>query len=82
VASVSFSPNPEQRFIYVGDIMNSAVWILNRQTGEIVGRFGRRGYNGGQFMLLHIAVSDSQGNIYTGEVAASGRIQKFIPVSQ
>ena len=82
VASVSFSPDPEQRFIFVGDIMNSAVWILNRQTGEIVGRFGRRGYNGGQFMLLHIAVSDSQGNIYTGEVAASGRIQKFIPVTQ
>jgi DNA-binding beta-propeller fold protein YncE len=78
--SVSFSPDPQQRFIYMSDIQNSAVWILERQTGKVVGRFGRRGYNGGEFMLLHIAVSDSRGNIYTGEVADSGRVQKFVPV--
>ena len=77
---VSFSPDPEQRFLFLADIQNSAVWILNRQTGEVVGRFGRRGYNAGQMMLMHLAVADSQGNIYTGEVGDAGRIQKFVPV--
>lgn len=79
--SVSFSPDPEQRYIYLSDIQNGVVWILNRQSGEVVGRFGRRGYNAGQFMLLHIAVADSKGNIYTGEVGDAGRIQKFVPVA-
>lgn len=77
---VSFSPDPEQRFIFLADIQNSVVWILNRETGETVGRFGSRGYNAGQLMLMHLAVSDSQGNVYTGEVGDAGRVQKFVPV--
>ena len=77
---VSFSPDPEQRFLFLADIQNSAVWILNRQTGEVVGRFGRRGYGAGQMMLMHLAVSDSHGNVYTGEVGDAGRIQRFVPV--
>ena len=77
--SVSFSHDPEQRFLYMSDIQNAVVWILDRQSGQVVGRFGRRGYNAGQFMLLHIAVADSRGNMYTGEVAEAGRVQKFVP---
>jgi DNA-binding beta-propeller fold protein YncE len=77
---VSFSPDPEQRFLFLSDIQNGVVWILNRETGEVEGRFGRRGYNAGQLMLMHLAVSDSDGNVYTGEVAAAGRVQKFSPV--
>jgi len=77
---VSFSPDPEQRFIFLSDIQNGVVWILNRESGEIEGRFGQRGYNAGQLMLMHLAVSDSEGNVYTGEVGDAGRIQKFSPV--
>jgi hypothetical protein len=29
---------------------------------------------------MHLAVSDSRGNIYTGEVGDAGRIQRFVPV--
>ncbi|MGY9106152.1 MAG: hypothetical protein ACKVG0_06425, partial [Alphaproteobacteria bacterium] len=71
---------PGQRFLFLSDIQNGVVWILNRETGEVEGRFGRRGYNAGQLMLMHLAVSDSDGNVYTGEVAAAGRVQKFSPV--
>ena len=77
---VSFSPDPEQRFLFLADIQNSAVWILNRQTGEVAGRFGRRGYGAGEMMLMHLAVADSEGNVYTGEVGDAGRVQKFRPV--
>ncbi len=77
---VSFSPDPEQRFIFLSDIQNGVIWILNRETGEIAGRFGRRGYGAGELMLMHLAVSDSDGNVYTGEVGDAGRVQKFEPV--
>ena len=77
---VSFSPDPEQRFIFLSDIQNGVIWILNRETGAVAGRFGRRGYGAGELMLMHLAVSDSNGNVYTGEVGDAGRIQKFEPV--
>jgi hypothetical protein len=77
---VAFSPDPEQRFLYLSDIQNAVVWILNRETGEIVSRFGQRGYNAGQWMTMHLASIDSDGNVYTGEVGNAGRIQKFSPV--
>ena len=77
---VSFSPDPEQRYIFLSDIQNAVVWILNRETGEVAGRFGQRGYNAGQWMTMHLAAADSEGNVYTGEVGDAGRIQKFSPV--
>ncbi len=77
---VSFSPDPEQRYIFLSDIQNSVVWILSRETGEIVGRFGQRGFNAGQWMTMHLAAADSDGNVYTGEVGDAGRIQKFTAV--
>jgi DNA-binding beta-propeller fold protein YncE len=77
---IAFSPDREQRFLYVADIQNAAIWILERQTGKVLSRFGRRSYNGGDFTLMHLAVSDSRGNIYAGEVGDAGRIQRFVPV--
>ncbi|MEY4879109.1 MAG: hypothetical protein RJB62_578, partial [Pseudomonadota bacterium] len=47
---------------------------------EIVGRFGQRGFNAGQWMTMHLAAADSDGNVYTGEVGDAGRIQKFTAV--
>jgi hypothetical protein len=60
--------------------MNMSVWMLDRQTGEVVQRIGRAGRGGGQFAFLHVAAMDSKGNLYTGEVATGRRIQKFTPV--
>ena len=76
---VAFSPDPEQRFLYVSDIRNDHVWFLNRETGEIVGGFGSMGQNGGFFYGLHMIATDSVGNIYTGEVFGGSRVQRFVP---
>ena len=45
-----------------------------------VGRLGSMGENGGQFFGLHMVATDSQGNIYTGEVFNGERVQRFMPV--
>ena len=37
------------------------------------------GENGGQFFGLHMIAVDSDGNIYTGEVFAGERVQRFVP---
>ncbi|HZO55348.1 MAG TPA: hypothetical protein VFB63_21760, partial [Bryobacteraceae bacterium] len=81
VGSVDFSADPQQKYIFVADIMNMSVWMLDRQTGEVVQRIGRAGRGGGQFAFLHVATMDSKGNLYTGEVATGRRIQKFSPVN-
>ena len=70
----------EGSVISMGVYIGQSTKIFNRETGEVAGRFGRRGYGAGQLMLMHLAVSDSEGNVYTGEVAAAGRVQKFVPV--
>jgi hypothetical protein len=80
VGSVSFSADPQQKYIFVADIMNNVVWILNRNDGAVAGRIGHMGRAGGQFHWLHIAVTDSRGNLYTGEVESGKRVQKFIPL--
>jgi len=45
-----------------------------------VQRIGHPGREGGAFVLLHVAFMDSKGNIYTGEVGETSRVQKFAPV--
>jgi hypothetical protein len=39
---------------------------------------GHSGRNAGQFHWVHQIVSDSQGNLYTGEVDSGKRVQKFV----
>ena len=77
---VAFSADPEQRFLFISDISNNTVWILNRKDGKVLGRIGSAGDYGGQFHGLHMIATDSKGNIYTGEVQAGERVQKFVPV--
>ena len=78
--SITFSLPPEQTHVFVTDIMNNVVWILDRESGETVGRIGFMGHSGGGFHWVHVAASDSRGNLYTGEVDSGKRIQRFVPV--
>ena len=78
--SVDFSPDPEQKYIFVADIVNNVVWELERESGKIVDKIGHHGHAGGQFHFVHVATMDSKGNLYTGEVDSGKRVQKFVPV--
>jgi hypothetical protein len=76
---IAFSPDPNQRLLYVSDLTNNRIWFLNRADGRVVGEMGRMGENGGQFFGLHMLALDSQGNVYTGEVFQGERVQRFVP---
>jgi hypothetical protein len=76
---VMFSRDKQQRFLYISDLTNNHIWFLNREDGKVVGQMGSMGENGGQFFGLHMEAVDSKGIIYTGEVFAGERVQRFLP---
>ncbi|MAI90331.1 MAG: hypothetical protein CMK05_07585 [Ponticaulis sp.] len=76
VSDIDFSPDGE--FMYVADMMNSNIWVLDGDTHEILARIGRVGRYPGEFTWLHSVVADSEGNLYTSEVGTGRRIQKLV----
>lgn len=77
VWDVAFSRDPEQKYLYVGDGKNERVYILLRDTLEILSTFGDGGRQPGQFFAVHSIVTDSAGNIFTTETYEGKRLQKF-----
>jgi DNA-binding beta-propeller fold protein YncE len=77
---VMFSPDKAEKFLFISDLTNNHVWFLNRDDGKVVGTLGSMGQNAGQFYGLHMEAVDSKGVLYTGEVFAGERVQKFVPV--
>ena len=75
-SDVAFSP--DGTYVYVADMMNGRVWVLLRETHEVVGSFGRNGRYPGQFIWLHSVDVDSKGNVYTTEVSSGRRVQRFV----
>jgi hypothetical protein len=76
---VAFSPDKEQRLLYISDLTNNKLWFLDRKSGKLLGSMGQMGEQGGQWFGFHMIAVDSRGNIYTGEVFAGERVQRFVP---
>ena len=74
----AFSTDENQKYLLVADGENNVIWTLRRDDGTALGQTGHNGRNAGQFHWVHQVVSDSQGNLYTGEVDTGKRIQKFL----
>jgi hypothetical protein len=77
-AGLAFSPDPQQQFLYVANLGDSQIVILNRKTLETAGTFGSAGSDPGQFQTLHHLAVDSKGNIYTAEIGRGRRAQKLV----
>ena len=77
-AGLAFSPDPQQQFLYVSDLGNSHVAVVNRKTLQVLYQFGARGTKPGDFQAPHHLAVDSKGNLYTAEVNPGNRAQKFV----
>ena len=75
---IAFSKDPEQKYIYLADGKNMKVYIIERETMEILTSFGDGGRQPGQFFAVHSIATDSDGNIYTTETYEGKRVQKFV----
>jgi len=78
VWDLTFSKDPQQRFIIMADGQNERLRVINRETLEELTSFGDGGRQPGQFYGVHSIASDSKGNLYTTETYEGKRIQKFL----
>jgi DNA-binding beta-propeller fold protein YncE len=78
VWDIALSRDPQQQFLYVADGHDQKVFILRRDTLEVVSEFGDGGRYPGTFYSIGSVAVDSKGNIYTGENLEGKRVQKFV----
>jgi DNA-binding beta-propeller fold protein YncE len=77
VWDIAFSRDPQQKYLYVADGMNMRVYIVDRQSLDVLTSFGDGGRQPGQFYAVHSVATDSKGNLYTTETYEGKRVQKF-----
>jgi hypothetical protein len=53
------------------------VYVIRRETMEVVYNFGDGGRQPGLWFAVHSIAVDSEGNIYTTETYEGTRVQKF-----
>ena len=82
VWTLSFSHDPQQKYLLIGDGVNQRAWVLRRQDGGEVSSFGA-----GYLFFVHQSALDSHGDYYTGDVGGAAprpgpsngkSVQKFI----
>ncbi len=74
---VGFSPDPEQKLMFVMNGRNEQVHVLDHASGDILSSFGRPGHQLGSFTHGHTLGVDSKGDLYVAETNWGRRIQKF-----
>ncbi len=77
VWDIAFSRDAAQKYLYLADGKNERVYVMDRQSLEILTSFGDGGRQPGQFFAVHSIATDSKGNIYTTETYEGKRLQKF-----
>ena len=78
---IDLSRDEQQRYLFVVDLGSNRIWILERESGDLVGSIGGSGHMAGEFTFPHTLVTDSQGNLYAAETIGGRRNQKFLRVS-
>ncbi|MGE4069210.1 MAG: hypothetical protein AB7H88_20730 [Vicinamibacterales bacterium] len=78
VWDIAFSKDPGQKYIFMADGKNERVYILDRESLDIITMFGDGGRQPGQFFAVHSIATDSKGNIFTTETYEGKRVQKFV----
>jgi hypothetical protein len=74
---IGFSPDRDQRYMYVADGGDEQVKVLDRASGEVLSSFGRPGHQAGEFTHAHTLAVDSKYNVYVAETDWGLRVQKF-----
>jgi DNA-binding beta-propeller fold protein YncE len=78
VWDIAFSKDPQQKYMFLADGSNEKIYIILRETMEILTSFGDGGRQPGQFYAVHSIAADSKGNLFTTETYRGQRVQKFL----
>ena len=74
--ALDFSPDANQRLLFVLNQNNSQIEIFERESGKHLSTFGRPGAFAGEFNQAHGIAVDSKGNVFIAENRGR-RIHKF-----
>jgi hypothetical protein len=77
VWDIGFSVDPQQAFLFVNDGTNQLIYVIDRQTLEVVSTFGGAGHWAGQFYGAHNLAVNSRGDLFITETYEGKRVQKF-----
>jgi DNA-binding beta-propeller fold protein YncE len=78
VWDIAFSKDPQQKYMFLADGKNEKIYVMDRDSLEILTTFGDGGRQPGQFFAVHSIAVDSKGNLYTTETYEGRRLQKFV----
>jgi len=78
VWDIAFSKDPQQKYLYLADGKNEKIYVMDRESLQILTTFGDGGRQPGQFFAVHSIATDSKGNIFTTETYEGRRVQKFV----
>lgn len=78
VWDITFSRDAAQKYLFLADGRNERIYVMDRQTLNILTSFGDGGRQPGQFFAVHSIATDSKGNLYTTETYEGKRVQKFV----
>jgi len=78
VWDIAFSKDPQQKYLYLADGKNEKIYVMDRESLQILTSFGDGGRQPGQFFAVHSIATDSKGNIFTTETYQGRRVQKFV----
>ncbi|MES2179953.1 MAG: hypothetical protein V4550_18980 [Gemmatimonadota bacterium] len=78
VWDIAFSRDPQQKWMFLADGKNERVYVMDRQSLDVITQFGDGGRQPGQFFAVHSVATDSKGNLYTTETYEGKRLQKFV----
>jgi len=77
VWDVGFSTDAQQQFLFINDGTNQLVYVLDRDTLEIVSTFGGAGHWAGQFYGAHNLAVNAKGDLFITETYEGKRVQRF-----
>jgi DNA-binding beta-propeller fold protein YncE len=78
VWDIGFSTDPGQAFLFINDGTNQLIYVVDRQTLEVVSTFGGAGHWAGQFYGAHNLAVSSKGDLFITETYEGKRVQKFV----
>lgn len=77
VWDVGFSTDPQQSFLFINDGTNQLIYVLDRQSLQVVSTFGGAGHWAGQFYGAHNLAVNTKGDLFITETYEGKRVQKF-----
>lgn len=81
VSGITFSRDPDQRYLFTADWGNGMMVVIDRKRLRVIGTIGQAGTGPGEFKGPHLIDSDSRGVIYVAEVQGR-RLQRLVPVDR